>query len=64
MRSNRMLATVLALPRDGRDARITIWRQLVDLLAQHPELGADSLGIEAYRLIEDWREEMPLAVRT
>lgn len=63
MRSNQMLATVLAQPRESSDARIAVWRQLVDLLSQHPELGADALGAEAYRIIEDWRDTIPIAVR-
>lgn len=63
MRFDDMVATVLAQPRNGVPARIAVWRQLVDLLGQRGSQGETGQSDAAYSLLENWRDEMPVAVR-
>lgn len=59
MRFDDMLATVLAQPRASRPARIAVWRQLVDLLAQRIDIASSPQHIDALSLLDDLRAEVP-----
>ena len=63
MRFDDMLATVLAQPQETVAERVAVWRQLVDLLAQRDDIAASPDHIEAFALFDDWRPEIPDAVR-
>jgi signal transduction histidine kinase len=63
MRFDDMLATVLGQPRDTPAARISLWRQLVDVLAQRDEVAADPDHIEAFSLLDEWQKDVPDAIR-
>jgi signal transduction histidine kinase len=58
-----MLTTLLAQPDDSEDARIALWRQLVDLLAQGRFHEDDSLGDRALDTIAYLRATVPAPVR-
>ncbi|MGE3747631.1 MAG: sensor histidine kinase, partial [Sphingomonadaceae bacterium] len=63
MRFDDMLTTLLAQPDDSEDARIALWRQLVDLLAQDRFDEDDSLGDRALDMIAYLRATVPSQIR-
>jgi signal transduction histidine kinase len=63
MRYDDMLGTVLAQPRNTVAARIALWRQLVDVLAQREDIALNSEHIEAFAMLEEWRSDIPQDVR-
>lgn len=63
MRFDDMLATVMAQPRDTVDARISAWRQLVDVFAQREDVALDPNHIHAFALLDEWQRDIPVAVR-
>ncbi|WP_298016505.1 histidine kinase dimerization/phospho-acceptor domain-containing protein [uncultured Parasphingopyxis sp.] len=63
MRFDDMLATVLAQPRTTAAARIAVWRQLVDLLAQRDDVAASPQHIDALSLLDELRADVPDADR-
>lgn len=58
-----MLATVLAQPLTTAAARVTAWRQVVDLLGQRRAAAGDPAGDRAYDLLRALRDEVPAAIR-
>lgn len=58
-----MLATVLAQPARDAEARVRVWRQVVDLLAQGRAGAIDRSTDRAYEVARAMRPEIPLAVR-
>jgi signal transduction histidine kinase len=60
MRYDDRIATALALPADRPDRRTAQWRQLVDLLAQHPE---SEQSARALALLRETRAAIDPAVR-
>lgn len=63
MRFDDMLATVLAQPLTTAAARVTAWRQVVDLLGQRRAAADDPAGDRAYDLLRALRDEVPAAIR-
>jgi signal transduction histidine kinase len=63
MRFDDMLATVLAQPRDTPAARISQWRQLVDVLAQREDVAANPDHIRAFALLDEWQRDVPDAIK-
>jgi len=63
MRFDDMLATVMAQPRDTVAARISAWRQLVDVFAQREDVALDPNHIHAFALLDEWQRDVPVAVR-
>ena len=63
MRFDDMLTTLLAQPEDSDDARIALWRQLVDLLAQDRFQEDDVLSGRALDIIAYLRVTVPSAIR-
>ena len=63
MRFDDMLTTLLAQPDESDDARIALWRQLVDLLAQDRFHADDALGERAFDTIAHLRSKVPAAIR-
>ncbi len=63
MRFDDMLATLLAQPRDSDDARVALWRQLVDLLAQGRFTEDEALGESALDCITELRSRVPAEIR-
>jgi len=63
MRFNDMIATVLGQPSDRPDRLTAIWRQLVDLLAQHRPGAAAADTARAYALLRATRGSVDPAVR-
>ena len=63
MRFDDMLTTLLAQPDSSEDARIALWRQLVDLLAQDRFHDDDSLGERALDTIAYLRTTIPPSIR-
>ncbi len=63
MQFDDMLATVLTQPRDTIGARIALWRQLVDLLAQRDDIASDPAHIEAFALLDRLQIDVPNGVR-
>ncbi|MGJ8537438.1 MAG: sensor histidine kinase [Parasphingopyxis sp.] len=63
MRFDDMLATVMAQPRDTVDARISAWRQLVDVFAQREDVALDPNHIHAFALLDEWQRDVPATVR-
>lgn len=63
MRFDDMLATVMAQPRGTVDARISAWRQLVDVFAQREDVALDPNHIHAFALLDEWQRDVPVAVR-
>lgn len=64
MRFDDMLATVMAQPRGTVDARISAWRQLVDVFAQREDVALDPNHIHAFALLDEWQRDVPVAVRS
>ncbi len=62
MRFDDMLVTVLSRSRDTANARIGVWRQLVDILAQRESIDT-GLEAEALEWLVQWRPDIPDAVR-
>jgi hypothetical protein len=62
LRFDDRLATVLARDPDRASARVSQWRQLLDLLAQHRE-GGDPLTARALERFETLRARVPVAAR-
>jgi signal transduction histidine kinase len=58
-----MLATLLARPRRGTGACISLWRQLVDLLAQGRFTADPELGAAALDCIEELRGRVPADIK-
>lgn len=63
LRFDDMLTTLLAQPEDSDDARIALWRQLVDLLAQDRFREDDVLSERALDIIAYLRVTVPSAIR-
>ena len=63
MRYDDRLATVLSGADGSARARVTRWRQVIDLLAQHPATPADRPTHDAYRWLIETRAEVPLPDR-
>ncbi|MGP1283267.1 MAG: histidine kinase dimerization/phospho-acceptor domain-containing protein [Parasphingopyxis sp.] len=63
MRFDDMLATVMAQPRDTVAARISLWRQLVDVLAQREDVALDPEHVHAFALLDEWQRDVPFEVR-
>ena len=63
MRFDDMLATVMAQPRGTVDARISAWRQLVDVFAQREDVALDPNHIHAFALLDEWQRDVPIRVR-
>ncbi|QLC24190.1 HAMP domain-containing histidine kinase [Parasphingopyxis algicola] len=63
MRFDDMLATVMAQPRDTAAARISLWRQLVDVLAQREDVALDPEHVHAFALLDEWQRDVPFEVR-
>lgn len=63
MRYDDMLATVMAQPRDTVAARISLWRQLVDVLAQREDVALDPDHVHAFALLDEWQRDTPFEVR-
>ena len=63
MRFDDMLTTLLAQPDDSEDARVALWRQLVDLLAQDRFHEDDTLGDRAFDTIAYLRATVPAQIR-
>ena len=63
MRFDDMLTTLLAQPDDSEDARVALWRQLVDLLAQDRFHEDDALGDRAFDMIAYLRAVVPAHIR-
>lgn len=63
MRFDDMLATVMAQPRGTVEARISAWRQLVDVFAQREDVALDPNHIHAFALLDEWQRDVPIAVR-
>ncbi|QLC21513.1 HAMP domain-containing histidine kinase [Parasphingopyxis sp. CP4] len=59
MRFDDMLATVMAQPRNSADARVSLWRQLVDLFAQREDIALDPEHIQAFALLDEWQADVP-----
>ncbi|MDB5738699.1 MAG: histidine kinase [Sphingomonas bacterium] len=63
VRFDDMLATVLARQPDRLTARVSQWRQILDLLAQR-RLGADpEIGRDAIMRLDELRSDVPIAIR-
>lgn len=58
-----MLATVLAQPQRDEGARLRVWRQIVDLLAQGRHGASQATIDRAYAVARQIRPEIPLPVR-
>jgi hypothetical protein len=58
-----MLTTLLSYSDDGEDARVALWRQLVDLMAQGRFDDDEALGDKALETIADLRARIPASVR-
>ena len=63
LRFDDMLTTLLAQPEDSDDARIALWRQLVDLLAQDRFQEDDVLSERALDIIAYLRITVPSGIR-
>lgn len=63
VRFDDMLTTLLAQPDDSEDARVALWRQLVDLLAQDRFHEDDALGDRAFDTIAYLRATVPASIR-
>jgi signal transduction histidine kinase len=63
LRFDDMLTTLLAQPDDSEDARVALWRQLVDLLAQDRFHEDDALGDRAFDMIAYLRAVVPAHIR-
>jgi signal transduction histidine kinase len=63
MRFDDMLATVMAQPRDTAAARVSAWRQLVDVFAQREDVALDPNHIHAFALLDEWQRDVPIDVR-
>ena len=63
MRFDDRLATLLAQRHGGPEARLALWRQLVDLLAQGKLSDAHQLEDEALRTIEELRSTIPPRIK-
>jgi signal transduction histidine kinase len=63
VRFDDMLATVLARQPDRLTARVSQWRQILDLLAQR-RIGADpEIGRDAIARLDELRSDVPIAIR-
>src|SRR3546814_6981873 len=58
-----MIDTVLAQPLNGGAVRVTVYRQLVDLIAQGRADHDERLARRAYEAIDAIREDVPREVR-
>src|SRR3546814_11404325 len=58
-----MIDTVLAQPLNGGSVRVTVYRQLVDLIAQGRADHDERLARRAYEAIDAIREDVPREVR-
>lgn len=63
MRFDDRLATLLAQRQDSEDARVALWRQLVDLLAQGRIAESDRLEDEAIETIAELRAAIPAQIK-
>src|SRR3546814_5617214 len=63
VRFDDMIDTVLAQPLNGGSVRVTVYRQLVDLIAQGRAAHDERLARRAYEAIDATREDVPRAVR-
>lgn len=63
MRFDDMLATVMAQPADTPAARISLWRQLVDILAQREDVALDPDHVHAFSKLDEWQAEVPAEIR-
>jgi signal transduction histidine kinase len=63
LRFDDMLTTLLAQPDNSEDARIALWRQLVDLLAQDRFQDDETLGERALDTIAYLRSTIPPSIR-
>jgi signal transduction histidine kinase len=63
LRFDDMLTTLLAQPEDSDDARVALWRQLVDLLAQDRFSEDDMLSERALDIIAYLRITVPSGIR-
>lgn len=63
MRFDDMLATVMAQPADTPAARISLWRQLVDVLAQREDVALDPDHVHAFSKLDEWQAEVPAEIR-
>ena len=58
-----MIDTVLAQPLNGGAMRATVYRQLIDLIAQGRADHDDGLAMRAYEAIDQIRDEVPVQAR-
>lgn len=63
LRFDDMLTTLMAYSDDGEDARIALWRQLVDLIAQGRFDEQAALGQKVLETIADLRANVPAHIR-
>ncbi len=58
-----MLATVMAQPADTPVARISAWRQLVDVLAQREDVALDPDHVHAFAKLDEWQIDVPAEIK-
>lgn len=59
MRFDDMLATVMAQSADTPAARISLWRQLIDVLAQREDVALDPDHVQAFAKLDEWQADVP-----
>ena len=63
MRFDDMLATVIGQPSETKAARISLWRQLIDILAQREDVALDPGHVHAFAVLDEWQADVPYAVK-